>query len=710
MFNLNKISISAASLALSALVSCVEMEEQQAGAVGYLAVPSLEVDVTVDDPAQTKALDFEIAAPAVSEVHFVVKDKDGNVKYDGEGLWADPLVLPVGAYTVEATAGQNGFDAPYFTGSASGSISPLGNEVPDLKLALGNALVCVSLDAGFAEHFTGEKVSMASGTVEKGFNDWFYVPSGSDLTLSLVGKNSAGNDVSFTHTLTAPAPKTAYSVVCKASSNNWPFISWTAAPLSDGAFEGGLYFKAAVASNMSDANAADMKYQIKGGEYSDWTDATVSDVEGYKYISGLSNGTTYTLRASVGNIFSEELPFSPVSYASCLSTDVTAAHNNSGNPSAMLENTSVSAAVRASLPAIVEELATSQTATLAFGNGRVKQMALNVNAAKQSLSNADGWPYLPQGNYPYTAEVSCTLPGGRTVTEGLSGSVTVPAPEFMLTVSAYTTYDRYSDHLNGVEGALAKANTLANRMLVEERKATLTISNAILQNENYKSLLTKSEVKYAGSALSTFSATTSNALTYDNVTAGALGTYDFTAAVTFDGVEKTSSHPCHITGLPYTADFTVSQDLTGWSLQHNQGGSHKCAYNTSKTDGYELAYGYTNKATCNMFSPEFMLPTSVNVGYSVNVSWWQTGLKVSNGDSVLHVGITSGTSVNSQKTMTLNEASESLTSSIESKGTLSNEDAVLANMQRVSIYVDSQDWGIVTEHFVVLNYFHIEYK
>ena len=397
MNRFNNIIKTAAILALAAFVSCVEVEQPQGSAVGYLASPALDVDVTVEDPAQTKGLDFEIAAPEVADVHFVVKDKDGVVKYNGDGLWSEPLVMPVGAYTVEASYGENGFEGPYFTGTASGSITALDNETPQLALTLGNALVNVTVHSEFAQHFTGEKVRVNSGAVEAAFGEWFYVPSGSDLTLTLSGKNSAGKDATFTYTLSSPAAKTAYSVVCNATATNWPSIDWTSTPLSDGAFEGGVYFKAPVASNMSDANAAVMKYQVKDGDYTEWTDVTVTDVDGYKYISGLSNGTEYTLRAYVGTIVSPEQTFKPVSYASCLGSDVTAAHNNAGNPSAQLESTTVKAVVNASLPSVVADLATSHTATFTFGNGRVKQATLNVNAAKQTLSNADGWPYLPQG-------------------------------------------------------------------------------------------------------------------------------------------------------------------------------------------------------------------------------------------------------------------------------------------------------------------------
>ena len=109
-FNNIKRLVVIAMASAGAFVSCVQMEEHGAP-VGYLAAPSLEIDVVVDDLMQTKALDFEIEAPEISEIHFVVKDKDGNSTYDAVGLWTEPLVLPVGAYTVEATYGSNSFGA-----------------------------------------------------------------------------------------------------------------------------------------------------------------------------------------------------------------------------------------------------------------------------------------------------------------------------------------------------------------------------------------------------------------------------------------------------------------------------------------------------------------------------------------------------------------------------------------------------------------------
>lgn len=195
--------------------------------------------------------------------------------------------------------------------------------------------------------------------------------------------------------------------------------------------------------------------------------------------------------------------------------------------------------------------------------------------------------------------------------------IEVPAPEFAVTVSAYTTYDRYVDYTNGISGALEKANNPDNRMLVEERKAYLTISNNILRNENYKKLMTVSEVKYAGTALQQsfiMSQDASNTLTYDDVTATAFGQYDFTASVTFDGVARTASYPCHITGLPHMSSPPKSLEadsVNGWTI--GSGNAHNWE------NGY-LQLGVSGGRQEHTVYKDFHIPASINISLSAKIS------------------------------------------------------------------------------------------
>lgn len=615
MFNFNNIrSIAAVALAsASLLTSCVGMEEGSNDAVGYLDVPALEVDLAVDDLLLTKALDFEVVEPSVSDVHFVVKDKNGTVRYDGNGLWEEPLVLPVGAYSVEASYGTNSFGAPYFTGSAEGSIGHLGKVTPELTMKLSNSLVKVSVASSLEGHFVpGSVVSFNGGAHTAGYNAWTYVPAGQTISVTLAGTSSAGTPTSFTHTLSNPSPKVAYDVVCGKSETNWPSISWTSTPLADGAFEDGLYFKAAVPSNMSDANAAAMKYQIKGGDYAEWTDVTVSDVAGYKYLSGLTSGINYTIRACVGNIFSEELSFSPVGLADCLSMgEVTAAHNNGNDASVQLTGTSITAkGLKVDLPSIIAGMA-EVTANGSFSsskNGATGSFSTALSAASTDVAftNADGWPYLPKGENAYKATITATCAvNGTDYTASLSSDVTVPSPVFSVSASAYTSYDKRTTDLSF-------ANNHANKYTVFEREASVSISDALLSNSNYADIRSSS-ITFNSIEIGSFN---QNSKDFGNeANCSEWKNYPLYAQMTFDGVSDEASVDCHITGLPYT----LSHPAQGWSIVEN-GAVNYIRF----TDQY--IFLTSDSSTGSVKTPDFNIPGNTNVSVSTTFKRIRDGI------------------------------------------------------------------------------------
>lgn len=616
MFNFNNIrSIAAVALAsASLLTSCVGLEEDDNDAVGYLDVPALEVDLAVDDLLLTKALDFEVVEPSVSDVHFVVKDKNGTVRYDGNGLWEEPLVLPVGSYSVEASYGSNGFGAPYFTGSAEGSIGHLGQVTPELTMKLSNSLVKVSVASTLEGHFTpGSEVSFNDGDHVARYGEWTYVPSGSDLILTLSGTSAAGIPTDFTHTLSSPSAKVAYDVVCGKSETNWPSISWTSTPLADGAFEDGLYFKAAVPSNMSDANAAAMKYQIKGGDYAGWTDAAVSDVAGYKYLSGLTSGINYTIRACIGNIFSEELSFSPVGLADCLSIDeVTAAHNNGNDASVQLTGTSITAkGLKVDLPSIIAGMA-EVTANGSFSSskngatGSFATMELSSDTKDVSFSNASDWPYLPKGENAYKATITATCAvNGTDYTASLSSDVTVPSPVFNVSASAYTSYDKRTTDLSF-------ANNHANKYTVFERKASVSISDALLSNSNYASIRSSS-ITFNSTSIGSFNISSKDFGNDANCTEWK--SYPFHAQMTFDGVSDETSVDCHITGLPYV----LSHPAEGWSIVEN-------GLVTYTYFGESYIFLTSDSSTGSVKTPDFNIPENTNVSVSTTFKRIRDGI------------------------------------------------------------------------------------
>ena len=199
--------------------------------------------------------------------------------------------------------------------------------------------------------------------------------------------------------------------------------------------------------------------------------------------------------------------------------------------------------------------------------------------------------------------------------------IEVPAPKFEVTVSGYTTYDRY------LAGDLNEANNLNKRLLVEGRKVELGISNDILKCDNYKSLLTYSSVKYSNGDLGTFyiGENATNEITYDNVSYNdsQWGSYAFNASVTFDGYTAKDEHLCHITGLPYTAnppnatEWETNQGTVSFNDGHARLGDWSWSNpHSMKKTGFKIP-----EDVKIMVASEFQIPNaSVDPDYNIYVS------------------------------------------------------------------------------------------
>lgn len=726
MNKFNNIIKVAAILVLSGFVSCVEMEDPHAGAVGYLAAPSLDVDVTVDNLVLTKAAPVlpTVQEPDAEGVTFIVREKGSDADLLGGKPWTSALTLDAGkTYVVEAYYGENGFEGPCFAGSDEITIEPLVTATPDLTLTLSNALLCVTTDA-LDEHFTVTKIELVSGkrssvtksedniiytdsgeqihTISGQVEDkWIWVPADKPLKVKVQGLNAAGNNASFEYDDLIPSAGTAYNLICgRPAENQWPSVKWTEIPLRDGAFEQGLYFKSAEASNMSTENAASLKYQIIGGDYLEWKDVTPEDVEGYKYLSGLANGTEYKLRAYVGNIFSPEQSFVPVTYASCLATDVTAAHNNADNPSAMLESTAVEAEVKATLPAIIAELATTHKASVTFGNGRVEQSTLKVNESKQTLSNADGWPYLPQGSYAYTAVTSLSLPGDRTITADLSGSVTVPAPVFEVFINAYTSYDKY-EGTNGNAKNVSAANSVPDAATMYDISGGARIAVSLLDNTNYgekdfKFTMYHYDTKVTDnlSSLKAVSGFGVNVATIGNKSGLSWAQHDLTVSMTFDGVTVTKTNQHHITGLPYSYNF-VDGSLDqyrkdGWTLNGQLRSSNIALSGRESTLvlQHQSAFG-ADKQNGFVVSPRFYAPNQISVEPSIHRSTYTSS---GNKERTGYIGVVSNTTTSNTTSITYKTKGGN-----SPKGTVYGKDEWIDGELNLTssapyISIDSDDW------------------
>lgn len=243
------------------------------------------------------------------------------------------------------------------------------------------------------------------------------------------------------------------------------------------------------------------------------------------------------------------------------------------------------------LPAGMEAYVQNLTATMTKNGVEYRKISKSSASATEVMEVADGMTYIPQGEY--VVEYTYTLNG---VPETKTVNVTVPAPTFTVSASAYTSYSKYLD------GNISAANNCAPETIYDI-KCSVSISDDVLKQLEMSSCavtlkcpsgseisLSGSVNKKAGSFLSTSQYNVSE-----------WGAYALSSVVTFDGVTKSCSpKTLHITGLPYRAAPPTNSGAHPWAGSANQ---------------WESSYVRLHKHT---ISQTFHAPSNVNVSVYQN--------------------------------------------------------------------------------------------
>ena len=348
-----------------------------------------------------------------------------------------------------------------------------------------------------------------------------------------------------------------------------------------------------------------------------------------------------------------------------LETKATATHTSAGG---YLNGTEVTLNV-ASLTGTPHELIKEWDATLKNADGTtVRTYTANsapTNGSSQIMKVEGNWPYLPQGNYTLSAKL--TLMTNETV-ESEETTVTVPAPTFSVTASAYTSYNKYHDEKN-----IAEANA-CNGSTIYDMKAVPTIAPELLANTNYTQ---SSDLKLDGKSVLA-----------GDIGSQTWGAHTLVASYTFDGATYNGNATYHVTGLPYRGNYSSTSPTFGngeidkW-LRIGTSSENKGQY------GYILLYYYFKlHNNCYVFSPAFQLPQSTNVTYSTKVAYFTGGL--GNPTIDVYVGSSIDTSGKvKDKTVSIKRINSNLYPD-DSKFTTITTEAVLSNNYRICISHNEQ--------------------
>lgn len=636
----SNIKILAAVLtAVFCLQSCLDLDEGRNDGVGYMELQGLAADVEVYELVPTRSGTVTLSELGVTEynepeIGKITFTLTGPMNHSWKGALTEALALTVGEYTLTGTYDNSGNDglgeALYGEFSTSFDVSAQQTVTPVIKLPLVNSLVKVTMASGFAPHFNPADGACVTFTVEKSsesaaVGNYVFVPASSALNVKVSGTNSAGVEKTLNYDLTSPAEKTAYNIVCGMTTVNIPAVT-LAQDLSAGAFEDVLYFPAATVANINTdvaAGGSKLVYEIIGGSYTDWREVTVGEITAngniYKCINGLTSGTTYSLRARVGNIFSNGKPegvsFTQVDFDDCVSVVASAGHTKDGNGD--LDGTEVTASVSVTnLPSIIKGLATVTATEGTFKNSAetTRSTAAVTTLSKDGqtsleMQNPDGWPYIPQGeNHTMTVNVTCKIGEKTYMTTSSKGNITVPAPEFEVFLNGHTSYDLYAG-TNGNSKNVTAANAVSSAETLYGISGGVTISTKLIDNENYG--IKTFFIQLDGSDLGRLSGETLgvNAVSLGDKAGLTWAEHTLVASMTFDGKTVTKTNKHHITGLPYKPQTMVESD---WSLA-----SWNCKYD----NGIIQLGGVRGSGQCTATSKmAFHIPNTINIKVNTNVT------------------------------------------------------------------------------------------
>ena len=246
------------------------------------------------------------------------------------------------------------------------------------------------------------------------------------------------------------------------------------------------------------------------------------------------------------------------------------------------------------LPSGMEAYVQNLTASMTRNGIEYRRISKSSASATEVMEVANGMTYIPQGEY--VVEYTYTLNG---VAETKTVNVTVPAPTFTVSASAYTSYSKY------LEGNISAANNCVPESMYDI-KCSVSISQAVLNCCNMtsnKGTIYKADgseyVSAAGQYLSK-----PEFYTLGEFANLPWGLYTLKAEATFDGVTISSlQQTLHITGLPYRMSTNAHTDK--WTLS---GGTAKFESSTKIT----LNHAYSNYASIAFYSP-----SDINVNLSV---------------------------------------------------------------------------------------------
>lgn len=142
------------ALILLVAVSCTKNQVEGYGSVSF----ALDNNVEIVEQTRSNVSDYT-TLPSTENFTITIKDASNATVWSGLiSEWvSSPIQLKAGNYTVEATYGsleEEGFDKPYFYGTASFAVTGGQTIAVSIPVSLGNTIIKVSYSDNFKAYFS----------------------------------------------------------------------------------------------------------------------------------------------------------------------------------------------------------------------------------------------------------------------------------------------------------------------------------------------------------------------------------------------------------------------------------------------------------------------------------------------------------------------------------------------------------------------------
>ena len=506
---------------------------------------------SVADKTETRATPSELGKPLAEKFTLTIQ-RNGNANPVYDGKFVENMDLPVGSYSISAHYGEDvpiGRDTPYYIGTAQTEIEQGKTSSVTIPCSVGNALV---------------SVRFGRDDEEKARFDKYYTDYGVKVKLGAYSMDiTPAQEASSIYFPAGSSPQISF-YGCLRNDNN-RLVSFELSSES-------------LPTTFERADHAIVTLYLPDPETSSVIDISTVEVE------------TVTMEETI-----------PLSWLPIPKVQPVHSYDKNG----CLEGTNIT--FTNSYPGMTWKAEVTDAENTLYRTIEGTGELISTFAA-----NADGWAYLPTGEYTATFYLNLN---GKTSKTG-SRTFTIGNPDIRVKTDCYTSYSLYRN--GDVQGANA-----CDPYTVYSPKVNVNIVSSLWQNPKYTASLATTlggNVINASSTEASAEGTTFSFANQEN-TMPSLDGCNLSASVTFGKAEATGSNTVYITGLPVTFAPPTQESWSGHgTVNWSKAGEVRLGQNAFSQPQYITTERFAVPAGVTIRAPYHVLMHGATVATTLTLS------------------------------------------------------------------------------------------